>query len=147
MKNYEEIRLYHINEMKNQKKEEAKKTDNYDDIYKNEDDEEEDYDPFTPYYPSGDDEDEDAFTPKCGYLGMLPQGMNYGLTNAKINFIQQLKNKKIIDNYNWYIRFNKDKTGELVIGAAPHEVKPENYNEEEDNSEPEDIQEQAAQES
>ena len=113
-----------------QKKEEAEKTDNYDDIYKNEDDEEEDYDPFTPYYPSGDDEDEDAFTPKCGYLGMLPQGMNYGLTDAKINFIQQLKNKKIIDNYNWYIRFNKDKTGELVIGAAPHEVKPENYNEE-----------------
>ena len=23
--------------------------------------------------------------------------------------------------------FNKDKTGELVIGASPHEVKPENY--------------------
>ena len=49
------------------------------------------------------------------------------MTNFKLNFIQQLKNKKIINNYNWYIRFNKDKTGELVIGAAPHEVKPENY--------------------
>ena len=60
-------------------------------------------------------------------MGLLPPGKSTGLTNSKLNFIQQLKNKKIIDNYNWYIRFNKDKTGEMVIGAAPHEIKPENY--------------------
>ena len=64
---------------------------------------------------------------KCGHLGLLPPGMNTGLSNSKLSFIQQLKNKGIIDNYNWYIRFNKDKTGELVIGAAPHDIKPDNY--------------------
>ena len=84
--------------------------------------------PFTPYYPG--DENEPDFSPKCGYMGLLPQGVNTGLNDAKLNFIQQLKNKRIIDNYNWYIRYNKDKTGELVIGAAPHEVRPENYLEE-----------------
>ena len=84
--------------------------------------------PFTPYYPG--DENEPDFSPKCGYMGLLPQGVNTGLNDAKLNFIQQLKNKKIINNYNWYIRYNKDKTGELVIGAAPHEVRPENYLEE-----------------
>ena len=84
--------------------------------------------PFTPYYPG--DENEPDFSPKCGYMGLLPQGMNTGLNDAKLNFIQQLKNKRIINNYNWYIRYNKDKTGELVIGAAPHEVRPENYLEE-----------------
>ena len=63
-------------------------------------------------------------------MGVLAQGINTGLNEAKLNFIQQLKNKKIIDNYNWFIRYNKDKTGELIIGAAPHEVRPENYLEE-----------------
>ena len=103
-------------------------TDEYDDIYKNDDDYDNDDNPFTPYYP-GDDPDP-QFSPKCGYMGVLPQGIKTGLNDAKLNFIQQLKNKKIIDNYNWFIRYNKDKTGELIIGAAPHEVRPENYLEE-----------------
>ena len=107
----------------------------YNDFYGEEED---DYG-FGPYY--GDDDDgEDDYSPpwndfytdikKCGHLGLLPPGITTGMTNSKLNFIQQLKNKRIIDNYNWYIRFNKDKTGELVIGAAPHEIKPENYLEE-----------------
>ena len=124
----------------NKKKDKNKKDDNikpnpyesdeddYDNIYKNDDEYDNDDNPFTPYYPG--DENDNSFGPKCGYLGVLPQGMKTGLNDAKINFIQQLKNKKIIDNYNWYIRYNKDKSGELIIGAAPHEVRPENYLEE-----------------
>ena len=96
--------------------------------YPDPDQSDDDDNPFTPYYPG--DENEPTFSPKCGYMGLLPQGMNTGLNDAKLNFIQQLKNKRIIDNYNWYIRYNKDKTGELIIGAAPHEVRPENYLEE-----------------
>ena len=102
-----------------------------DDVYKNDDDKDNDDDdnPFTPYYP-GDEDDDIHFEPKCGYMGLLPHGITTGFNDAKLNFIQQLKNKRIIDNYNWYIRYNKDKTGELIIGAAPHEVRPENYQEE-----------------
>ena len=112
--------------------------DYYPDYYDFYGEEEDDYiekSGFGPYYPK-DDEDDDDYAPwndfysdikKCGHMGLLPPGISTGLTNSKINFIQQLKNRRIIDNYNWYIRFNKDKTGELVIGAAPHEIKPENY--------------------
>ena len=100
----------------------------YSPYYPDPDQNDNDDNPFTPYYPG--DENEPDFSPKCGYMGLLPQGMNTGLNDAKLNFIQQLKNKRIINNYNWYIRYNKDKTGELVIGAAPHEVRPENYLEE-----------------
>ena len=117
---------------KKQKKEEEKKKQT-DEIFIDNRDifdgdyEEEDTLPFAPYY---NDDDEVQFESKCGYMGILPQGMTTGLNDAKINFIQQLKDKKIIDNYNWYIRYNNDKTGELIIGGAPHEIRPENYREE-----------------
>ena len=108
----------------------------YYDFFGEEEDDYIDRSGFGPYYPKGDDNDDEDDSPwndfytdekKCGYLGLLPPGLSTGLTNSKINFIQQLKTKRIIDNYNCYMRFNKDKTGEFVIGAAPHEVKPENY--------------------
>ena len=114
------------NEVNDLNKRKQSKDDDYND-YRDDDD-----NPFTPYYP-GDDNDhtnDDFNYPKCGYMGLLPQSPTAWINNAKMNFIQQLKNKKIIDNYNWYIRYNKDKTGELIIGAAPHEVRPENYLEE-----------------
>ena len=137
-------------EKKEEKKEEKEKNnenkkdknngygeDYYPDYYDFYGEEEDDYigqSGLGPYYPSGDDDEDDSpwndfYTDnkRCAYLGLLPPGISTGLTNSKINFIQQLKSKKIIDNYNCYMRFNKDKTGEFVIGAAPHEVKPENY--------------------
>ena len=105
----------------------------YGDFYEQEEDEV-DKSGFGPYYHNDDDNNDSPWNnmyldnyKKCAYMGLLPPGTSTGLTNSKLNFIQQLKNKKIIDNYNWYIRFNKDKTGEMVIGAAPHEIKPENY--------------------
>ena len=104
----------------------------YIDFYEQEEDEV-DKSGFGPYYQDDDNNDNpwnNMFydnNKKCAFMGLLPPGTSTGLTNSKLNFIQQLKNKKIINNYNWYIRFNKDKTGEMVIGAAPHEIKPENY--------------------
>lgn len=105
----------------------------YIDFYEPEEDEV-DKSGFGPYYQNDDDNNDNPWNDmfldtnkKCAFMGLLPPGRITGLTNSKLNFIQQLKNKKIIDNYNWYIRFNKDKTGEMVIGAAPHEIKPENY--------------------
>ena len=105
----------------------------YYDFFGDEEKDEVEYSGFGPYYGGDSYDDSNPFDDVystnriCGHLSLLPPGPGNGLTNAKLNFIQQLKNKKIIDNYNWYIRFNKDKTGELVIGAAPHEIKPENY--------------------
>ena len=107
------------------KKNKNSKDDDYNDYRDNDDN------PFTPYYPGDNDNPTSDFNfPKCGYLGLLPSSPTSWVNNAKKNFIQQLKNKRIIDNYNWYIRYNKDKTGDLIIGAAPHEVRPENYLEE-----------------
>ena len=128
------------NSNKNSKKNDGYGEDYYPDYYDFFGEEEDDYidkSGFGPYYPKHDDDEDDIYydpwndyytnSKKCAYLGLLPPGISTGMTNSKLNFIQQLKNKRIIDNYNWYIRFNKDKTGELVIGAAPHEIKPENY--------------------
>ena len=105
----------------------------YIDFYEQEEDEV-DKSGFGPYYQDDDNNNDNPWNnmfydtnKKCAFMGLLPPGTSTGLTNSKLNFIQQLKNKKIINNYNWYIRFNKDKTGEMVIGAAPHEIKPENY--------------------
>lgn len=140
--NQEELSQIHKKEKKKKDGDDINGDGYNDDVYKDSD---EDDNPYSPYYPGneGNDNDDNPFTPyypdndngpdfspKCGYMGLLPQGIRTGLNDAKINFIQQLKNKRIIDNYNWYIRYNKDKTGELVIGAAPHEVRPENYLEE-----------------
>ena len=65
----------------------------------------------------------------CGHLGLLsPASANSNYMNSlNKNFVKQLKEKKIVDGYYWYVRFNKDHSGEFVIGAAPHEIKPNNY--------------------
>ena len=68
-----------------------------------------------------------SFSPKFGYLGLLSQSINTNPSFRKTNFLEQLKDKNIIDNYYWYINYNKDNTGELIIGEAPHEVNPEKY--------------------
>ena len=114
--------------------ENVKYVNSYEELYKsnNDDNDEQNYyELFNQYYPRDEEEDDvDVFSPKCAYMGMLPKGINNGLTDSKINFIKQLKNKKIIDNYYWYIHYNKENSAELVIGAAPHEINPEKYPEE-----------------
>lgn len=65
---------------------------------------------------------------KCGYIGILPQGINMGLIHAKSNFFYQLKQKKIIDNYYWFINHKEENNNlELIIGATPDEIFPEKY--------------------
>ena len=67
----------------------------------------------------------------CGHLGLLSPAVNNNYESSlSKSFIKQLKEKNIIDSYNWYVRFNKDYSGEFFIGAAPHEIKPNNYLEE-----------------
>ena len=46
------------------------------------------------------------------------------------NFINELKSKKIINNYIWTLKYNKenDKIGEFIIGDYPHIYDKYNYN-------------------
>ena len=69
------------------------------------------------------------FSPKCGYLGILPKDPNTESTYEKYNFFYQLKNKKIIDNYYWFIHYKENKEGEFIIGVTPHEAFPEKFSE------------------
>ena len=45
------------------------------------------------------------------------------------SFINILKTRKIIENYNWFIDFDtpSSKKGKIIVGALPHEVYPDNY--------------------
>lgn len=49
------------------------------------------------------------------------------------NFIIELKNANLIDNYYWYFNFDeisplkKDLKGNLIIGGLPHEIFPNKY--------------------
>ena len=72
----------------------------------------------------------------CGHLGLSSPSYNNPsyMTALSKNFINQLKDENVIDNYYWYVRFNKDLSGEFIIGAAPHEIKPNNYLEEDLNT-------------
>ena len=67
------------------------------------------------------------FSPKCGYLGILPKVLDTESTYEKYNFFYQLKNKKIIDNYYWFIHYKENKEGEFIIGVTPHEAFPEKF--------------------
>ena len=72
------------------------------------------------------------FSPKCGYIGLLPKELNSEPFNEKFNFFYQLKSKNIIDNYFWFINYNKeDHKGELIIGATPHDIYQDKFSEDE----------------
>ena len=55
------------------------------------------------------------------------------LRESSLNIIKQLKNKNIINNYDWSIQFDRSKKypdkGIFVLGAMPHEYNPELYKE------------------
>ena len=51
---------------------------------------------------------------------------NNNLENA--TFIQQLKEKKIIDNYSFYLKYTGEDEGEFIIGNYPHQYN-KSYNE------------------
>ena len=67
---------------------------------------------------------EDNITGEIG-LGIMDKNVN-----SKNNFLK-IKNKKIINNYNWYFEFDSwnDTKGKLALGSLPHEVHPNKYSE------------------
>ena len=68
---------------------------------------------------------EDNITGEIG-LGIMDKNVN-----SKNNFLKILKNKKIINNYNWYFEFDSwnDTKGKLALGSLPHEIHPNKYSE------------------
>ena len=67
----------------------------------------------------------------CVNIGFKAFSQN--LRESNLNVIKQLKNKNIINNYDWSIQFDNsmkfpDK-GIFVLGAKPHEYNPELYKE------------------
>lgn len=63
--------------------------------------------------------------------GEIGLGLMDKYVNSKNNLFKIFKNKKIINNYNWYFEFENwnDTKGKLVLGALPHEVHPNKYSE------------------
>ena len=65
-----------------------------------------------------------------GYIGLLHNDLEFKTTT---NLITRAKEKKLINNYNWF--FNVDEfnplekkiNGQLIIGGIPHEIFPNNY--------------------
>ena len=68
---------------------------------------------------------------KDNVTGEIGLGLMDQYVNSKNNFLKLLKNKKIINNYNWYLEFESinDTKGKLILGALPHEVYPDKYSE------------------
>ena len=68
---------------------------------------------------------------KDNVTGEIGLGLMDKYVNSKNNLLKLLKNKKIINNYNWYLEFESinDTKGKLILGALPHEVFPNKYSE------------------
>ena len=58
--------------------------------------------------------------------GILGLGLFDKKSDVKKSFLKILKDKNIINNYNWYFLFNSwnDSNGKLIIGSLPHEDFP-----------------------
>ena len=64
----------------------------------------------------------------CLLLGILFRTKKDN-NNREINFIEQLKNRKIINSYTWTFKFTNDYEGLFILGGEPHTYDPSNYNE------------------
>ena len=66
-----------------------------------------------------------------GILGLGLFDKAYKIYDINKSFLIILKNKGIIQNYNWYFLFNSwnDTQGKLVIGSLPHEDFPDYFHE------------------
>ena len=61
-----------------------------------------------------------------GIFGLKPFPISKKISN--MNIIKQLKEKNIINNYDYYIHFLNEKQGEMIIGILPHENNNIKYN-------------------
>ena len=63
-----------------------------------------------------------------GFLGFLVQPHKQAQYEIdKFNFISQLKKNGLIQQYDFYFDFISENSGNIIIGALPNEIKPENY--------------------
>ena len=46
----------------------------------------------------------------------------------KINFLEQLKQRNLINSYAWTFKYNNDNEGLFILGGEPHTYDPKNYN-------------------
>ncbi len=64
---------------------------------------------------------------ESGVLGLRIPDNNY--RTIDVNFIKQLKERNLINSYNFFIRYLNEKEGELIIGHLPHEINNNIFNE------------------
>ena len=64
---------------------------------------------------------------ESGVLGLRIPDNNY--RTIDVNFIKQLKERNLINSYNFFIRYLNEKEGELIIGNLPHEINDNIFNE------------------
>ena len=62
----------------------------------------------------------------CVLLGIL---YKIGNEKRKINFIEQLKKRELVNNYIWTFKYTSENEGLFIIGGEPHTYDPDNYNE------------------
>ena len=65
---------------------------------------------------------------KNGILGLKKTIKKYEINS--VNFINLLKTRNIINSYSFHYFFNKDNSGEIIIGNYPHEYNNKIYDEE-----------------
>ena len=65
-----------------------------------------------------------------GYIGLIYNNYNYDYTR---NFLMELKESQLIDNYYWFFNFDefnpleKKLKGQFIIGGLPHVIFPNKY--------------------
>ena len=62
----------------------------------------------------------------CVLLGILYRTDNQ---TRKINFLEKLKERELINNYVWTFKYTNENEGFFIIGEEPHKYDPDNYNE------------------
>ena len=60
-----------------------------------------------------------------GVLGLNIAEFDWRIKDA--GFIKQLKERNLIKNYNFFIDYNKNENGNIIIDALPHEIYPNKY--------------------
>ena len=60
-------------------------------------------------------------TTELGVLGLNEKTTRADTNLEKVNFIQELKSKNLIDSFAFSIKYNNENDGDLIIGNYPHE--------------------------
>ena len=66
-------------------------------------------------------QDKFFLTTELGVLGLNEKTTRPNSDLEKVNFIQELKSKNLIDSFAFSIKYNNENDGDLIIGNYPHE--------------------------